>query len=259
LSDKGHQAPIAGDGFRSDILRRSEWISMSRRILIVDDDREIANLIDIYLKNEGFDTTQAYDGAEALEELARREYHLIVLDVMMPKLDGMEVCRKVREVGAIPILMVSAKAEDMDKILGLMTGADDYVVKPFNPLELVVRVKSLLRRAYQYAHPVASAAEEEGLLKLGELRINRATHSVEVDGRPVHLTSTEFGILYLLASNPGRVFSAEDIFQQVWKEKYFESNNTVMVHISKLRDKLEHELGRKLITTVWGVGYKIEL
>ncbi|XID94170.1 response regulator transcription factor [Paenibacillaceae bacterium WGS1546] len=230
---------------------------MSKSILIVDDDREIANLIEIYLRNEGFDTAQAHDGEEALDKLKDGGFHLLVLDVMMPRLDGMEVCRRVRETASIPILMVSAKAEDMDKILGLMTGADDYVVKPFNPLELVVRVKTLLRRAYQYGAPSA-AAEEAGVIKINELTISKSTHSVEVNGRSVHLTSTEFGILYLLASNPGRVFSAEDIFQQVWKEKYFESNNTVMVHISKLRDKLEQEMGRKLITTVWGVGYKIE-
>ncbi|WP_267875447.1 response regulator transcription factor [Cohnella cholangitidis] len=231
---------------------------MSKSILIVDDDREIANLIDIYLRNEGFLTEQAHDGVEALEKLDNRDFHLIVLDIMMPKMDGMEVCRRIRETASIPILMVSAKAEDMDKILGLMTGADDYLVKPFNPLELVVRVKTLLRRAYQYGAQSVSPAEEEGLLKINELTVNKSTHTAEVDGRPVHLTSTEFGILYLLASNLGRVFSAEEIFQQVWKEKYFESNNTVMVHISKLRDKLEQEMGRKLITTVWGVGYKIE-
>lgn len=231
---------------------------MTKKILIVDDDREIANLIDIYLRNEGFETAQAYDGVGALELLAAQDFHLLVLDIMMPKMDGMEVCRRVRETGSIPILMVSAKAEDMDKILGLMTGADDYVVKPFNPLELVVRVKTLLRRAYQYGQQAVTTQDEDGLLKINELTVNKSTHSAEVDGRAVHLTSTEFGILFLLASNPGRVFSAEDIFQQVWKEKYFESNNTVMVHISKLRDKLEHEMGRKLITTVWGVGYKIE-
>jgi DNA-binding response OmpR family regulator len=230
-----------------------------KRIMIVDDDREIANLIDIYLRNEGFETAQAHDGEEALALLSLNEFHLVILDIMMPKMDGMEVCRSIRETRSIPILMVSAKAEDRDKILGLMTGADDYVVKPFNPLELVVRVKTLLRRAYQYGQQGAPSPNEEGLLKINELTVNKSTHSAEVEGRPVHLTSTEFGILYLLASNPGRVFSAEDIFQQVWKEKYFESNNTVMVHISKLRDKLEHEMGRKLITTVWGVGYKIEI
>lgn len=232
---------------------------MSKSILIVDDDREIANLIDIYLRNEGFDTDQAHDGEEALSKLKSRTFHLLVLDIMMPRMDGMEVCRRVRETGSIPILMVSAKAEDMDKILGLMTGADDYVVKPFNPLELVVRVKTLLRRAYQYGAQSSPAVEDDGVIKINELTISKSTHSAEVDGRAIHLTSTEFGILHLLASNPGRVFSAEDIFQQVWREKYFESNNTVMVHISKLRDKLEQEMGSKLITTVWGVGYKIEI
>ena len=232
---------------------------MTRRILIVDDDREIAGLIAIYMKNEGFETELAHDGQDALDKLESGAYDLVVLDVMMPRMDGLEACRRIRDrQGGIPILMVSAKSEDMDKILGLMTGADDYVVKPFNPLELVVRVKTLLRRAYQYGSPASAAPEEEGVIKLGELTINKTTHTAEAEGRPVHLTSTEFGILYLLASNPGRVFSAEDIFQQVWKEKYFESNNTVMVHISKLRDKLEQEMGRKLIVTVWGVGYKIE-
>ncbi|WEK55617.1 MAG: response regulator transcription factor [Candidatus Cohnella colombiensis] len=233
---------------------------MSRRILIVDDDREIANLIAIYLKNEGFETVLAHDGVEALDVLGREEPDLLVLDVMMPKLDGMEVCRQVRETRSIPILMVSAKAEDMDKILGLMTGADDYLVKPFNPLELVVRIKTLIRRAYQYAPAaVPSSGEQSGIFQIGDLTINRSTHSVQVEGRSIHLTSTEFGILYLLGSNPGRVYSAEEIFQHVWKEKYFESNNTVMVHISKLREKLEQEVGSKLITTVWGVGYKIEI
>ncbi|MBB6675431.1 response regulator transcription factor [Cohnella nanjingensis] len=234
---------------------------MNRKILIVDDDREIANLIDIYLKNEGYATDKAHDGEEAIERLAQEPFDLIVLDVMMPKMDGLEACRRIRAEREIPILMVSAKAEDMDKILGLMTGADDYLIKPFNPLELLARVKSLLRRSYlfgQSAAAAASPAPAEGILTVGPLRINKLTHSVEAAGNPIHLTSTEFGILYLLANNPGRVFSAEEIFQQVWGEKYFESNNTVMVHISKLRDKLEQELGDKLIATVWGVGYKID-
>jgi len=230
---------------------------MSRNILIVDDDREIAELVEIYLKNEGFETTIAGDGEEALERFAASVYHLVVLDIMMPKLDGLEVCRRLRKGGGIPILMISAKAEDLDKIMGLMTGADDYMVKPFNPLELVARVKSLLRRAYTLPAPQAEA-EEPGELRIGPLRIRKSTHTADAGGEPLKLTSTEFGILHLLASSPGRVFSAEEIFQQVWKEKYFESNNTVMVHISKLRDKLEQETGDKMIVTVWGVGYKIE-
>lgn len=233
---------------------------MDRRVLIVDDEREIAELIEIYLKNEGFATEKAYDGDQALSLYEQQSFDLVILDVMMPKLDGLEVCRRLRRDQNVPILMLSAKTQDMDKILGLMTGADDYMAKPFNPLELLARVRSLLRRSYQYNSPKASEDDqrEQRELRLGQLRIDKLSHSAEVDGRPLHLTSTEFGILHLLAGHPGRVFSAEDIFQQVWKEKYFDSNNTVMVHISKLRDKLEKELGEKLIVTVWGVGYKIE-
>jgi DNA-binding response OmpR family regulator len=229
-----------------------------RRILIVDDEREIADLIDIYLKNEGFATEKAYNGEEALLCYEREPFDLVILDIMMPKMDGLEVCRRLRRDQAVPILMLSAKAEDMDKIMGLMTGADDYMIKPFNPLELIARVRSLLRRTYQYAVQQEAAPRSDMELRLGPLRMDRLTHTAEAGGNPLHLTSTEFGILYLLASQPGRVFSAEDIFQQVWKEKYFDSNNTVMVHISKLRDKLEKELGEKMIVTVWGVGYKIE-
>lgn len=231
---------------------------MNRRILVVDDDRDIAGLIVIYLRNEGFDADTAHDGEAALEKLEREDnYDLVILDIMMPKLDGLEVCRRIRRDRDIPILMVSAKAEDMDKIFGLMTGADDYLVKPFNPLELLARVKSLLRRSYQYNRSSAAVGNED-VIEAGPLRIDRRSHLVEADGKPVKLTTTEFGILALLAGSPGRVFSAEEIFQHVWKEKYFESNNTVMVHISKLRDKLEQDAGDKLITTVWGVGYKID-
>ena len=231
------------------------------KILIVDDEREIAELISIYLKNEGFVTEMAFDGEQALEAWNKEPFDLVILDIMMPKMDGLEVCRTIRKEHHVPILMVSAKTQDMDKILGLMTGADDYMAKPFNPLELLARVRSLLRRSYQYSKPDNGDNREQNEnreLRLGSLRIDKLSHSADVDGRPLQLTSTEFGILYLLAGQPGRVFSAEDIFQQVWKEKYFESNNTVMVHISKLRDKLEKELGEKLIVTVWGVGYKIE-
>lgn len=228
-----------------------------RSILIVDDDKEIAGLISIYLENEGYRVMLAHDGEEALEKLGDREQaaDLVILDVMMPKLNGMETCRKIRETSAVPILMLSAKSEDMDKILGLMTGADDYMIKPFNPLELTTRVKSLLRRSLQYN--AEAPGRDPGLLMLDGLEINRDTHEVMANGRPIALTAREFDILYLLARQPGRIFSAEDIFQQIWKEKYYVSNNTVMVHISNLRDKLEKELGYKLIQTVWGVGYKI--
>ncbi|GGG83994.1 response regulator transcription factor [Paenibacillus radicis (ex Gao et al. 2016)] len=231
---------------------------MSRRVLIVDDEREIAELIEIYLRNEGYETEIAFDGEQALEAYGKAAFDLVILDIMMPKMDGLEVCRRLRRDHAVPILMVSAKAEDMDKIMGLMTGADDYMIKPFNPLELIARVRSLIRRSYQYNPVTTVQSQERGGLVLGALTIDKASYTAAVEGRALSLTSTEFGILYLLASNPGRVYSAEEIFQQVWKEKYFESNNTVMVHISKLRDKLEQELGDKLIVTVWGVGYKIE-
>ncbi|MDQ6418558.1 response regulator transcription factor [Paenibacillus sp. LHD-117] len=234
---------------------------MERRVLIVDDEREIAELIEIYLRNEGFRTSIAGDGEEAIEQYEKEPFDLVILDIMMPKMDGLEVCRKLRKDQNVPILMVSAKTQDMDKIMGLMTGADDYMSKPFNPMELIARVRSLLRRSYQYSKPAdgtATGRDGNKELRLGQLRIDKLSHTADVDGRPLQFTSTEFGILHLLASQPGRVFSAEDIFQQVWKEKYFESNNTVMVHISKLRDKLEKELGEKLIVTVWGVGYKIE-
>ncbi|OZB97682.1 response regulator transcription factor [Paenibacillus sp. XY044] len=227
-----------------------------RNIMVVDDDKEIANLISIYLQNEGFHVICAYHGEEALELLNQHPVDLIVLDVMMPKLNGLEVCRQVREnESTIPILMLSAKTEDMDKILGLMTGADDYMIKPFNPLELTVRVKTLLRRSFQYNEP---KEQTDSTLRIHDVEINRTSHKVTARGTDVQLTGREFDILHLLASHPGRVFSAEEIFQRVWKEKYYVSNNTVMVHISNLRDKLEKELGYKLIQTMWGVGYKID-
>jgi len=227
-----------------------------KSILVVDDDKEIANLVSVYLHNEGFRTIQRHNGQEALSALDQENIDLIILDIMMPEIDGMEVCRKVRETRMIPILMLSAKAEDMDKILGLMSGADDYMIKPFNPLELVARVKSLLRRSLQYNQE--NHVQPQDILTIHSLEINRTSHKVTVGGQSIQLTSREFDILYLLGSHLGRVFSAEEIFQLVWKEKYFVSNNTVMVHISNLRDKLEKELGYKLIQTIWGVGYKID-
>lgn len=228
------------------------------QVLIADDDQEIAKLIEIYLINEGYRVFKAQNGLEALNIVRKESIQLLILDVMMPEMDGLQVCRAVRAEQAIPILMLSAKAEDMDKIVGLMTGADDYMVKPFNPLELVARVKSLLRRSF-YLNMQLQQPRDVDTIEIQTLKINKKTHSVAVEGRPISLTLTEFDILYLLASNPGQVFSAEIIFESVWKDKFLESNNTVMVHISKLRDKLENELGgNKLIQTVWGVGYKID-
>lgn len=230
---------------------------MSETILIVDDDPAIANLIEIYLHNEGYTVMKANNGHEALELMKRKEPKLVILDIMMPGMSGLEVCRHIRADKAVPILMVSAKAEDMDKILGLMTGADDYLVKPFNPLELLARVRSLLRRAYGLN--VRSNRERSAdVMAFENLEIDKATHTVTADGKPVHLTSIEFGILHLLASHPGRVFSAEAIYEHVWNEPYSPTYTTVMVHISKLRDKLETESGHKWIHTVWGVGYKFD-
>lgn len=230
---------------------------MSKQILIVDDDEKIAKLIEIYLLNEGYRVIKADNGLVALDIIGQQEIDLIVLDVMMPGLDGISVCLKIRETLTTPILMLSAKDGDMDKITGLMTGADDYMVKPFNPLELVARVKSLLRRSSYSAQPVSSSAGH--IIKIGPLQVDKETHTASVDGRAVKLTPIEFSILYLLASHPGRVFSSEEIFELIWKDKYFESSNSVTVHISRLRDKLEKEMEcEALIKTVWGVGYKIE-
>ncbi|MBW7477570.1 response regulator transcription factor [Paenibacillus oenotherae] len=230
---------------------------MSRHILIVDDDPKIAQLIEIYLANEGYTISKASDGLMALELMERETVELVILDIMMPGMDGLSVCIKIRENRTTPILMISAKDGDMDKITGLMTGADDYMIKPFNPLELVARVKSLLRRAYFHAAPAQS--QQDHLIRIQSLQIDKLTHTVLFDGRPIKLTPIEFSILYLLASHPGRVFSSEDIFEMIWKEKYYESNNSVSVHMSRLREKLIKEMdGEKLIHTVWGVGYKIE-
>lgn len=231
---------------------------MSKRILIVDDDIKIAKLIEIYFLNEGYTVFKADDGLQALEMMDKEDIDLVVLDVMMPGLDGISVCLRIRETRTTPILMLSAKDGDMDKITGLMTGADDYMVKPFNPLELVARVKSLLRRASYAVSPPQPLNDH--IIKISSLQVDKETHTAAVDGRALKLTPIEFGILYLLASHPGRVFNSEEIFELIWKDKYFESNNSVTVHISRLRDKLEKEMdGEKLIRTVWGVGYKIEV
>ena len=228
---------------------------MEKKILVVDDEKEIRNLLDIYLSNEGYKVVKASDGEEALNILESDNIQLIVLDIMMPKMDGIEVCRKVREKLSIPILMLSAKSEDIDKIQGIMTGADDYMTKQFNPLELTVRVKALLRRAYYFNNTV----DTENVINIESLTIDKNKHRVTVDDKEITLTSREFDILYLLATNRGVVFSTEDIFKKLWKEKYYQSNNTVMVHMSRIREKIEKYMnGTKIIHTVWGVGYKIE-
>lgn len=228
---------------------------MKNKILVVDDDNEIRNLLEICLSNEGFNVVKACDGQDALDILEKEEFQLIILDVMMPKLNGIEACSQIRRNLNIPILMLSAKSEDMDKIQGIMTGADDYITKPFNTLELLVRVKALLRRAYYFNNlPISN-----NLINIDNLCIDQIQHKVTVDNQEISLTSREFDILHILAVNRGVVLSSETIFRKVWKEEYYQSNNTVMVHISRIRDKIEkHMNGQKLIQTVWGVGYKIE-
>ncbi|GIP31825.1 response regulator transcription factor [Paenibacillus sp. J2TS4] len=226
-------------------------------ILVVDDDKEIANLISLYLENDGYRVLRCGNGREALKLMEEQEVNLMVLDIMMPEVDGLEVCRRVREHSTLPILMLSAKAEDMDKVLGLMTGADDYMIKPFNPMEMSARIKSLLRRSFRY-NTEGKATTRPDILQIHSLEINKITHTVTVNDSPLSLTSREFDILHLLANHPGRVFRADEIFQRVWKEDCYVANNTVMVHICNLREKLEKKLGYKLIQTVWGVGYRVE-
>jgi len=223
-------------------------------ILIVDDDQQIAELIEIYLKNEGYIINKAGDGLEALQIMEHTPSDLIILDIMMPNMDGLEFCKQVRKNNHVPILMVSAKVEDMDKIIGLITGADDYMIKPFNPLELTARVKALLRRA-NYIQSEKSV----DVVNVGSLIIDKQSHTVTAEDNVIKLTAREFEILYLLAKHRGRVFASEEILERVWNEPSEGSNQTVMVHISNLRDKLEAAVpGETIIQTVWGVGYKIE-
>ncbi|MBW4082894.1 response regulator transcription factor [Paenibacillus sp. S150] len=225
-------------------------------LLLVDDEAEIIKLMQIYLEHEGYRLLTARSGPEALDIAAKETVDLMVLDIMMPEMDGLEACIKIRETKKFPIIMLSAKSQEMDKITGLSLGADDYVTKPFSPLELVARIKSQLRRTRNYQGD--SAAREDQILIDG-LLINSAKHEVAVEGQPVKLTPREFAILELLARNCGQVLSMEQIFAKVWKEQYLDSNNTLMVHIRKIREKIEVNPRKpKYLKTVWGVGYKIE-
>ena len=227
-------------------------------ILVVDDEKEIADLLELYLISDGFCVKKAYDAEDGLRIMKNEPIDLVLLDIMMPKIDGIEMCRRIRETNNVPIIMVSAKTQELDKIVGLTTGADDYVTKPFNPLELMARVKSQLRR-YRELNPAQEKKEESSMIVLRNMRINKETHQVFVDEESIKLTPIEFDILYLLASHPGRVFSTDEIFEQVWHERVYEANNTVMVHIRRLRGKLKDDTREdNIITTVWGVGYKIE-
>lgn len=226
-------------------------------ILVCDDDKEIVEAIEIYLTQEGYRILKAYDGTEALEMLEREEVHLLLLDVMMPKLDGIRATLKIREKNSIPIIILSAKSEDADKILGLNVGADDYVTKPFSPLELVARVKSQLRRYTQLGDTAQN--ENDKIYSVGGLRINDDLKEVTVDGELVRLTPIEYNILLLLMKNQGRVFSINQIYEMIWNEEAIGADNTVAVHIRHIREKIEiNPKEPRYLKVVWGVGYKIE-
>lgn len=228
---------------------------MEEKILIVDDDEEIRNIISIYMKNEGYYPLQAKDGLEAVRLLSDNKIDLIILDIMMPKMDGISTCLKIREENNMPIIIISAKDSDADIIYGLTSGADDYITKPFNPLELVARVKSQLRR-YKNLNP--KFTNHCDIIEIGDMIIDILRHTVTVGGRDVKLTAKEFDILVLLARNRNVVYSVEKIYELVWEESFYRSENTVMVHIMNIREKIEPNPRKPIyIKTVWGIGYKI--
>ena len=228
-------------------------------ILVVDDDKEIVESIEIFLKNEGYNVYKAYNGMEALDVLVNNDVHLILMDIMMPKLDGIKATIKIREEKNIPIILVSAKSEDTDKIMGLNIGADDYITKPFNLLELIARVKSNLRRYVTLGTYNNEKLGDREVLISGGLELNTSTKEVKVDGQVVRVTPIEFKILNLLIANKGRVFSIDEIYEKVWNEESFNVENTVAVHIRRIREKIEiNPKEPRYLKVVWGVGYKIE-
>lgn len=226
-------------------------------ILICDDDRDIVSALDIYLTSEGYQTVKAYNGREALKAVEQREIHLILMDIMMPELDGIRATAKLREENNVPIILLTAKSEDTDKILGLNIGADDYITKPFNPLELVARVKSQLRRYTQLGN--LNQQNSSQVYKCGGLMINDENKEVTVDGEPIKLTPIEYNILLLLVKNAGKVFSIDQIYEKIWNEDAIGADNTVAVHIRHIREKIEiNPKEPRYLKVVWGVGYKIE-
>ena len=228
-------------------------------ILVVDDDKEIVESIEIFLKNEAYNVYKAYNGMEALDVLVNNDVHLILMDIMMPKLDGIKATIKIREEKNIPIILVSAKSEDTDKIMGLNIGADDYITKPFNLLELIARVKSNLRRYVTLGTYNNEKLGNNEVLISGGLELNTSTKEVKVDGQIVRVTPIEFKILNLLIANKGRVFSIDEIYEKVWNEESFNVENTVAVHIRRIRGKIEiNPKEPRYLKVVWGVGYKIE-
>ena len=226
-------------------------------ILVVDDDHDIVNAISRLLEMEGFKTVKAYDGFEALDCLMQNEIQLILIDIMMPKLDGLSAMMRIREKKNIPIIVLSAKSEDSDKILGLSMGADDYITKPYNPMELVARVNSNLRRYLSLG--AADSVQKENVVRIGGLVLDKDAKQLSVDGSPVKLTATEYKITELLMTNAGRIFSAEEIYSRVWNEDSYSIENTVMVHIRHIREKIEINPSEpRYLKVVWGIGYKVE-
>ena len=225
-------------------------------ILVCDDDKEIVDAIEIYLSQDGYKIYKAYDGEQAIQILDKEEIHLLIMDIMMPKLDGIRATLKIREYSSIPIIILSAKSEDTDKILGLNIGADDYICKPFNPLELVARVKSNLRR---YTSLGSLTGENKAIYQVGGLVLNDDTKQVTVDDEPVKMTPIEYNILLLLMKNQGRVFSINQIYESIWNEDAIGADNTVAVHIRHIREKIEINPNEpRYLKVVWGVGYKID-
>lgn len=229
---------------------------MNEKILVVDDEKEIADLIEFYLKNEGFEVIKCYDGHNALKYIQTEEFDLALLDIMIPEVNGYTLTQKIREKYYYPVIFLTAKVEDMDKIMGLTIGADDYITKPFNPLEVVARVKTQLRRYTRYNQTQKHECIE---YDIRGLVINKNTHKCTLYSKPIELTPIEFSILWYLCEKQGQVVSSEELFEAVWKEKYIDNNNTVMAHIARLRDKLKEPAKHpKFIKTVWGIGYSIE-
>ncbi len=225
-------------------------------ILVVDDDKEIVGAIEIYLKKEGYNILKAYNGKQALETIEKNEIHLVILDIMMPEKDGLETLEEIRKDKRIPVILLSAKSEDYDKIGGLNSGADDYITKPFNPLELIARVNSCLRRYLNFG---SIENKNSKIYKTGELEVNDETKQVTVDGKIVKLTATEFNILKFLIQNKGKVYSITEIYENVWKEEGFGAENIIAVHIRHIREKIEiNPKEPKYLKVIWGIGYKIE-
>ena len=232
---------------------------MNEKILVVDDETEIADLIQVYLNNDGYTVYKFYNGVDALKCIEETEIDLAILDVMLPDIDGFRICQKIREKFYFPVIMLTAKIDDSDKIMGLTIGADDYITKPFNPLEVVARVKTQLRRYQRYNNSKQNQTIVKNEYDIRGLIINRISHKCFLFGKEISLTPIEFSILWYLCEHQGKVISSEELFEAVWKEKYLDNNNTVMAHIGRLREKMNEPAKKpKFIKTVWGVGYEIE-